>query len=85
MLGLIPLNGRGAKIVSQENLASLPPGHPAMVYVQDFKVEKQSSGEDRQSLAGGRARAIIAEVKSATGNAKQSGYRFDVLIFGIGS
>jgi hypothetical protein len=67
MLGLVPLEGRGAKVVSQEDLARLPSGRPAVVYVQDFKVEKQSSGEDRQSLAGGRARAIIAEVRSATG------------------
>jgi hypothetical protein len=64
-LGLVPLNG-GAKIVSQENLAHLPPGRPAIVYVQDFKVEKESSS-DQQSLGGGRARAMIARVKGATG------------------
>ncbi|HET9374920.1 MAG TPA: DUF4410 domain-containing protein [Chthoniobacterales bacterium] len=67
ILGLVPLEGRGAKVVSQEDLARLPSGRPAVVYVQDFKVEKQSSSEDQQSLGGGRARAIIAEVKSATG------------------
>jgi hypothetical protein len=66
LLGLVPLSGRGAKVVSQENLATLPPGRPTIVYVQDFKVEKQSSDND-QALGGGRARAIIAQVKSATG------------------
>jgi hypothetical protein len=66
VLALVPLNGRGAKVVSQEDLATLPPGRPTIVYVQDFKVEKQSSGND-QTLGGARARAIIAQVKSATG------------------
>jgi hypothetical protein len=66
ILGLVPLNGSGAKVVSQENLA-LPAGRPAIVYVQDFKVEKESSHDEQQSLGGGRARAIIAQVKSATG------------------
>jgi len=38
-----------------------------MVYVQDFKIEKGSTGNDQQTLGGGRARALIAEAKSATG------------------
>jgi hypothetical protein len=66
VLALLPLNGREAKVLSQENLTTLPPGRPTIVYVQDFKVEKESSGND-QTLGGGRARAIIAQVKSATG------------------
>ena len=66
-LGLVTLvDGRTAKIVSQENLAHLPLGRPAIVYVQDFKVEKQSSSE-QQSPGGGRVRGIIGRVKSATG------------------
>jgi hypothetical protein len=66
VLALAPLNGREAKVVSQESLTTLPPGRPTIVYVQDFKVERQPSGND-QTLGGGRARAIIAQVKSATG------------------
>jgi len=67
ILGLFPSNGRGAKVVNQEDLTSLPPGRPAIVYVQDFKIEKGSTGNDQQTLGGGRARALIAEAKSATG------------------
>jgi Domain of unknown function (DUF4410) len=67
ILGSLPLNGRSAKIVGQEDLTSLPPGRPAIVYVQDFKVEKESTGNDQQTLGGGRARALIDQVKSATG------------------
>jgi Domain of unknown function (DUF4410) len=71
------LNGRGANVVSQEDLPSLPPGRPAIVYVQDFKVEKESSGSDQQTLGGGRARALIAQAKSATG--MQSGQVVDLM------
>jgi hypothetical protein len=67
ILGSFPLNGRSAKVVNQEDLTSLPPGRPAIVYVQDFKVEKESSNSDQQALGGGRARALIAQAKSATG------------------
>jgi uncharacterized protein DUF4410 len=43
-----------------------PPPRPAcIVYVQDFKVEKESSTE-QESLGGGRARAMIARLKGAT-------------------
>ena len=35
--------------------------------MQDFKVEKESTGSDQQTLGGGRVRALIAEAKSATG------------------
>jgi hypothetical protein len=66
-LALAPLTGHAAKVVSQENLASLPLGRPPVVYVQDFKIEKESSGSDQQTLGGGRARALIAQAKSATG------------------
>jgi len=66
-LASIPLNGHSAKVISQEDLTSLPPGRPAMVYVQDFKIEKESTGNDQQTLGGGRARALIAEAKSASG------------------
>src|SRR5258708_13459030 len=45
----------------------LPPGRPTIVSVQDFKVEKESSSTDQQALGGGRARALIDQVKSATG------------------
>jgi hypothetical protein len=67
ILASIPSNGHGAKVVNQEDLTSLPPGRPATVYVQDFRVEKQSTGGDQQTLGGGRARALIAEAKAATG------------------
>jgi len=67
VLSLFPSNGRGAKVVSQEDLTSLPPGRPTIVYVQDFKIEKQSTDSDQPSLGGGRARALIAQAKSATG------------------
>jgi hypothetical protein len=77
ILASIPLNGRGANVVSQEDLPSLPPGRPAIVYVQDFKVEKESSGSDQQTLGGGRARALIAQAKSATG--MQSGQVVDLM------
>jgi len=43
ILSLFPSNGRGAKVVSQEDLTSLPPGRPTIVYVQDFKIERQST------------------------------------------
>ena len=42
-----------------------PQGRPGIVYVQDFKVEKESSTE-QESLGGGRARAMIARLKGAT-------------------
>lgn len=61
-LASIPLNGHSAKVISQADLTSLPPGQLAMVYVQDFKIEKESTGNDQQTLGGGRARALIAEV-----------------------
>ncbi len=67
ILSSIPSNGRGAKVVSQEDLTMLPPGRPTIVSVQDFKVEKESSSTDQQALGGGRARALIDQVKSATG------------------
>jgi hypothetical protein len=67
ILASIPANGRGAKVVSQEDLATFPTGRPAIVYVQDFKVEKESSSNDQQALGGGRARGLIDQVKSATG------------------
>jgi hypothetical protein len=66
-LASIPANGRGAEVVSQADLATLPPGRATIVYVQDFKVEKESSSNDQQALGGGRARALIDQVKSATG------------------
>ena len=66
-LASIPANGRGAEVVSQADLATLPPGRSTIVYVQDFQVEKESSSNDQQTLGGGRARALIDQVKSATG------------------
>lgn len=67
ILGSFPLNGRGAKVVSQEDLTSLPPGRPTIVYVQDFKVQKESTASDQQTLGGGRARALLDQVRSTTG------------------
>src|SRR5258708_21243348 len=67
ILSSIPSNGRGAKVVSQEDLTMLPPGRPTIVSVQDFKVEKESSSTDQQALGGGRARALMHQVKSANG------------------
>jgi hypothetical protein len=66
-LASIPLDGHGAKVVDQEDLASLPPGRPAIVYVQDFKIEKESTSTDQETVGGSRARALIAKAKSATG------------------
>jgi Domain of unknown function (DUF4410) len=67
ILSLFPSTGRGAKVISQEDLTSLPPGRPTIVYVEDFKIEKKSADGDQQSLGAGRARALIAQAKSATG------------------
>jgi hypothetical protein len=67
ILSSFPSNGHSAKVISQEDLASLPPGRPTIVYVQDFKIEKESTGSDQQTLGGGRARALIARARSATG------------------
>jgi hypothetical protein len=50
MLGLVPLSGRGAKIVNQENLAHLPPGRPASSM---FKISrwKRNPARSRNPLA----------------------------------
>jgi hypothetical protein len=54
ILSLFLSTGRGAKVISQEDLTSLPPGRPTIIYVEDFKIEKQSSDSDQQSLGAGR-------------------------------
>src|SRR5258708_35313044 len=77
ILSSIPSNGRGAKVVSQEDLTMLPPGRPTIVSVQDYKVEKESSSTDQQALGGGRRRALIGQVKSAT--AMQSNQEVDLV------
>jgi Domain of unknown function (DUF4410) len=51
---------------------------PAIVYVEDFKTEKKSADGDQQSLGAGRARALIAQAKSATG--MQSSQMVDLML-----
>jgi hypothetical protein len=51
MLGLVPLSGRGAKVVNQENLAHLPP--KAGLASSMFKISrwKRNPARSRNPLA----------------------------------